>query len=245
MVPKLFLISNVLVTLLIIGQKAQADQTEVVFWQTIAKSKDGEEYCAYLAAYPDGKFFQLANIRAKKLGGSCLPSKKVADKKTNTTEPPVLTAKKTGDLQGKQSFFASENYFKGKMAFDSKNYKVALRLWTQSANEGYPEAQGLIGGMFAGGFGVQKDFKIAMEWYQKAARKGVAQAQLGIGNLYGDGLGVKQDYIRARMWFAISANRGNERAEFNLKKITERMATDDIKKSEQMALAWMKRHNQL
>ena len=56
--------------------------------------------------------------------------------------------------------FSSEKYFQGKMAFDSKDYKTALRLWAESAAQGYPDAQGLIGGMYAGGLGVKKDFKM-------------------------------------------------------------------------------------
>lgn len=243
--PKPLLIASAILTSLIIGQKAHANQEELVFWQTVAKSKDGDEYCAYIAEYPNGKFLPLANIRAKKYGGTCLSAKKFDQQSINLTKPAITAVKKTVPPRVKQSFFSSENYFQGKMAFDSKDYKTALRLWTQSAKEGYPEAQGLIGGMYAAGFGVQKDFKIAMDWYRKAARKGIAQAQLGIGNLYGDGLGVKKDYVRARMWFAISANNGNERAEFNLKKISQRMTAGDIAKSEKMALAWMKKNNQL
>ncbi len=245
MITKLVVFSSLILTILIIGPKTYANQTEVVFWQTIANSKDGDEYCAYLAAYPNGKFFSLANIRAKKFRGTCITAKKTETKIINDTKPAITTVRKTEALREKPSFFASENYLQGIMAFDSKNYKTALSLWTRSAKEGYPEAKGLIGGIYAGGFGVEKDFKIAMHWYQQAAKKGVAQAQLGIGNLYGDGLGVKKDYIQARMWYAISANRGNERAEYNLRKISQRMSDDDIAKSEKMALAWMKKYNQL
>ena len=224
---------------------AYADQTELVFWETVAKSSDGEEYCAYLAAYPNGKFRSLAKIRVRKFGGTCITAKKTEAQILDKTEAKTTAKKNSSSPRVKQSFFASDNYFQGKMAFDSKNYKTALQIWTESAEEGYPEAQGLIGGMYAGGFGVSKDFKAAMNWYQKAAKKGVAQAQLGIGNLYADGLGVKKDYIQARMWFAISANQGNERAEFNLKKISLRMTAHEIKKSEDIALAWMKKYNQL
>ena len=141
-----------------------------------------------------------------------------------------------------KSFFTSDAYFKGKLSFDAGNYKAAVKLWMGSAEKGYPEAQGLIGGMYHAGLGIEKDYAKAMEWYLKAAKKGVAQAQLGIGNLYGDGLGVEKDYIKACMWFVISAEAGSERAEYNLKKIAARMTEADVAKAERMALEWIKAH---
>ena len=141
-----------------------------------------------------------------------------------------------------ESFFTSDAYFKGKLSFDAGDYKAAVKLWMKSAEKGYPEAQGLIGGMYHAGLGIEKGYAKAMEWYLKAAKKGVAQAQLGIGNLYGDGLGVEKDYTKACMWFAISAEAGNERAEYNLKKITVRMTEADVAKAERMALEWIKAH---
>ena len=234
----------VLISGLVLATSALADRTEVVFWESIASSSDGEEYCAYVSAYPQGKFTALAKIRAKKFGGACaiagtVGPQPISPQSTITPAPPFGKAKTT------ESFFASDNYFEGKMAFDAKNYKKAIHLWSKSAEQGHPEAQGLVGGMYHAGLGVAKNYKKAMDWYRKAARKGVAQAQLGIGNLYGDGLGTKKDYVMARMWFAISANRGNDRAKYNLKKISQRMNADEIAKSEKLALDWIKDHNQL
>ena len=48
---------------------AQSD--EAVFWQSVSGSSDGAEFCAYLEAFPNGKFVALAKLRAKKLGVSC------------------------------------------------------------------------------------------------------------------------------------------------------------------------------
>lgn len=141
---------------------------------------------------------------------------------------------------GAQTFFTSENYFNGKIAFDKGDYEAALASWTASAEQGYPEALGLIGGLYHAGLGVEQDYAKAMELYLQAAEKGVAQAQLGIGNLYGDGLGVDKDYVKARMWFMISSNAGNERAEYNAGKVAQRMTEAEIDKADQMALEWIK-----
>ena len=141
-----------------------------------------------------------------------------------------------------ESFFTSENYLKGKFAFDEGDYEIAVKLWMDSAKQGQPEAQGFIGAMYHAGYGVEKDYGMAMKWYLKAAKKGVAQAQLGIGNMYGDGLGVEKDYVKARMWFEISADAGNQRAEYNSRKVAQRMTEADIAKADSMALDWIKTH---
>ena len=237
MISKPYLVALAIIATLAIATETRADQSELLFWKSLENSKDGDEYCAYMASYPDGKFLSLARIRARKYGGACINS---------NTHGVNNTSKDSFDRSdAKQSFFTSDIYFKAKKAFDSKDYKTAIRLWKISAAKGYPEAQGFIGGMYHAGLGVKKNYKVALDWYRKAAFKGVAQAQLGLGNLYGDGLGVKKDYVRARMWFAISANTGNQRAQFNLKKISLRMNPEEIAKSEQLALDWMKKHNQL
>ena len=228
----------VFMTSLVLAPSALADRTEVVFWESIASSLDGEEYCAYLSAYPQGKFKALAQLRAKKFGGSCAVSGTIGSQSISPARS-VDKAKKT------ESFFASDNYFDGKIAFDAKNYKKAIQLWSASAEQGHPEAQFLVGSMYNAGYGVTKNHEKAMDWFRKAAHKGDALAQFGIGNLYGDGLGVEKDYVMARMWFAISANGGNDRAEYNLNKISQRMSADEIAKSEKMALDWMRKNNQL
>lgn len=50
---------------------AAAQSDEAVFWQSISDSTDSAEFCAYLEAFPNGKFVALAKLRAKKLGGNC------------------------------------------------------------------------------------------------------------------------------------------------------------------------------
>ncbi len=228
----------VFMTGLTLSPSALADRAEVVFWETIASSLDGEEYCAYMSVYPQGKFAALAQLRAKKFGGSCTVAGTVGSQSISPSQS-VNRGKET------ESFFASDNYFDGKIAFDSKNYKKAIQLWSASAEQGHPEAQFLVGSMYNAGYGVTKNHEKAMEWFRKAAHKGDALAQFGIGNLYGDGLGVEKDYVIARMWFAISVNGGNDRAEYNLNKISQRMSADEIAKSEKMALDWMRENNQL
>lgn len=220
---------------------ASAQDAETVFWQSIGASTDGNEYCAYLAAYPKGKFAPLAQVRARKFGGSCAEAEAEAEAAAPAQAPQKPVAAKPAP-ERPQSFFTSDHYYEGKKAFDAKDYDTAARLWMEAAEMDMPDAQGLIGGLYHAGLGFEKDYAKAMEWYMKAALRGVAQAQLGIGNLYGDGLGVERSYVDARMWFAIAANGGNERAEYNLEKVGQRMEKADIEKADQMALDWIKKH---
>ena len=58
-----------------------------------------------------------------------------------------------------ESFFTSDAYLEGKVAFDAGNYESAVNIWIKSAEKGYPEAQGFIGGMYHAGLGVEKNYK--------------------------------------------------------------------------------------
>jgi formylglycine-generating enzyme required for sulfatase activity len=57
---------------------------ELAFWETIKDSKDPSEFEAYLAAYPDGRFARLAEIRIRSLAG---PPTKDTVEETAPAEP--------------------------------------------------------------------------------------------------------------------------------------------------------------
>ena len=68
-------------------------------------------------------------------------------------------------------------YKLGDSYFDQKNYELAYKYISKSAEDGYALAQNLFGYMYANGLGVTKDEEIAVEWYKKAADQGLAKAQ--------------------------------------------------------------------
>ncbi|MEK9724549.1 MAG: tetratricopeptide repeat protein [Rhodospirillaceae bacterium] len=238
-------IAAALVAAFAIATPAHADEAENIFWQSISASQDSAEYCAYLAAYPDGKYATLARLRVKKFGAACESDAKAA---APAPEPQstLLGAARPGSATMPRvvdSFFASPYYYDGKKAFDAGDFGNAMRIWMDAAQRGHGEAAGLIGGLYHAGMGVERDFDKAFEWYSKAAEKDVAQAQVGLGSMYGDGHGVERDYVKARMWFAIAADRGNERAEYNMKKVAQRMSEAEIKEADALALEWIKTHH--
>lgn len=142
-----------------------------------------------------------------------------------------------------ENFFTTKNYLDGKFAYDKANYDKAYKLWEESAQKGYAEAQYFVGAMHHAGQSVPVDYKIAMEWYQKAAAQNHAQSQLAIGALFADGRGVEKDNKKARMWFAIADINGSDRGEAYIKRIDTRMTPEEIEQSEKMAVDWINKNN--
>ena len=58
-----------------------------------------------------------------------------------------------------------------------ENTKEALRLFHQSAKQGYAEAQFFLGMCYANGSGVPQNKKKALKWYRKAAEQGHERAK--------------------------------------------------------------------
>lgn len=80
-----------------------------------------------------------------------------------------------------------------------------LQMVHTRAAQGDAEAQGVLGRMYAQGWGVPQDYAQAAKWYEKSAAQGNMFAQGALGVLYGKGFGVPQDYARAYMWFNLAA----------------------------------------
>ena len=146
---------------------------------------------------------------------------------------------------GKASdFLKTDEYWKGKAFYLNGNFKAAYDSWITSAEQGIPEAQFFVAGLLHAGKGVKRDFKTAIKWYRMAAQAGFSPAQLGMGNMIADGLGVKKDYIEAHMWFNIASANGHQKAQYNLKKIEQRMTTEEIQRAQILADLWLKKYPQ-
>ena len=137
------------------------------------------------------------------------------------------------------SFFTSESYWEGKTAYDKGDFKSALRIWEQSANKGVGEAQSFVGSLYHAGQGTKKNYKKAMNLYLKSAKHGISRSQLAVGTMYADGHGVKKNNIKARMWFTIAQINKHEQANQYIKKIDSRMTSEEITKSDEMAIIWL------
>ena len=111
----------------------------------------------------------------------------------------------------------SAQHFDSAVAANKRgDYKTAIKHLRPLAEKGLPDAQALLGAMYAHGRGVPPDPTEAIKWF----RKGIAQdnhwAQHNLGYMYSQGYGVPQNYFEAAKWFRKAANQGNADSQSNL-----------------------------
>ena len=111
----------------------------------------------------------------------------------------------------------SAQHFDSAVAANKRgDYRTAIKHLRPLAEKGLPEAQALLGAMYAQGRGVPQDPAKAIKWF----RKGIAQdnhwAQHNLGYMYSQGYGVPQNYFEAAKWFRKAANQGNADSQSNL-----------------------------
>lgn len=73
---------------------------------------------------------------------------------------------------------------KGEACLEKKEYKEAMKYFTQAAEHGDAKAEAGIGILYCNGWGVEKNYKEAFKWFCKSAEHGDAQSQLGLFLLY-------------------------------------------------------------
>ena len=112
----------------------------------------------------------------------------------------------------------------------SQNNKKFLKWLTKSAENGYAEAQYILGNCYLNSIGVEQDRTKAFKWYEKSAENGNAEG-LGvaqdddkaielvsnshspyeeaylIGLFYEEGDYIEQDYLKALKWYKKSSER--------------------------------------
>lgn len=84
------------------------------------------------------------------------------------------------------------------------------------AEQGDSTAQILLGGMYEGGYGVEKDYEEAEKWFRKSAEQGDDRGQVDLGNMYFNGTGVEENHEEAVKWFRKSAEQGSYRGQYAL-----------------------------
>jgi TPR repeat protein len=110
---------------------------------------------------------------------------------------------------------------KGWDAYTRGDYATAFKEWKPLAEQGDPDAQNALGGMYGSGIGVTQDYKEALKWKRLAAEQGDANAQWVLGVWYQYGKGVIQDYKEAVKWYRLGAEQGDARGQYNLGRMYE------------------------
>ncbi|MEO7676169.1 MAG: tetratricopeptide repeat protein [Verrucomicrobiota bacterium] len=93
---------------------------------------------------------------------------------------------------------------------------VDLQKTKSAAEGGDPNAQNLLGEIYANGEGVPSDYKEAAKWYRLAAEQGHAGGQKHLADLYDAGQGVSQDGGEAAKWLQLAAAQGHVGAQYSL-----------------------------
>jgi len=97
----------------------------------------------------------------------------------------------------------------------------AASAYSKAADLGSTSAMVGLGGLYAGGTGIEKNEGEARKLFEQAANAGNAVAMTNLGSLYGQGLGVPVDFATARSWFAKAAAANSAEAMFQLGLMTQ------------------------
>src|SRR5690242_13260620 len=99
----------------------------------------------------------------------------------------------------------ADPYTDGLAAFAGGDFAGALKLLTPLAEQGDIKAMNVVGGIYVGGFGVEKDCSKGWPMVMQAARAGYARAQYDMGRFYRVGTCVAVNRRESFAWFMKAA----------------------------------------
>ena len=114
--------------------------------------------------------------------------------------------------------------------------KTDLDTLRKHAEEGDPEAQYDLAGLYYNADGVEKDYDEAAKWLHKAAEQGHSRAQCNLGVYYHN---IRTDYCEAVKWYQKAADQGNMLAQYNLGLCFD--SGEGVKKDETEAVKWYRK----
>lgn len=98
----------------------------------------------------------------------------------------------------------------------AQHLKRAVRGYKSAADQQHPEAQYMLGRLYASGDGVSKNNKRAFQYYELAAAQGHTESLFYLGLMHHAGLGVPRDISKAISLYEAAAESGNKGALFYL-----------------------------
>ena len=104
----------------------------------------------------------------------------------------------------------------GRAAYERVDHPTAFEEWLPLAEQGMPEAQGLLGTTDLAGRGAPQDYVQAEAWFRKAAAQGGPSAQFYLGHLFREGKGVPHNEKEAVRWQPRSAEQDSASAQHSL-----------------------------
>jgi TPR repeat protein len=110
----------------------------------------------------------------------------------------------------------AQNYNKGVSAYESGDYRTALKEFLPLAENGDANAQAFIGLMHDDGAGVIQSDVEAVKWYRLAADQGNAAGQNNLGTKYDTGRGIMKNDAEAVKLYSLAAYQGYALGQRNL-----------------------------
>ena len=135
-------------------------------------------------------------------------------------------------------------------AYKAGRFPVVVRHLLPIANNNYPQAQELLGIMYAKGEGVTQDYESAVGWLTKAAEKDRPLAEHYLATLTFAGTGVSPDPVAALMWLYLAVvhyPEGPDRARAlqDRENLSSRLSRRDRLRAFEMAHDWLKRKDEV
>lgn len=93
---------------------------------------------------------------------------------------------------------------------------AAFNLMKQAADNGYADAQAMVGYFYRNGIGCSENYRSAVTYYRQAANRGNLMATNNLGFCYQHGYGVEEDGNKAMYYYTQAAEKGYSVAQSNL-----------------------------
>ncbi|MCV0396388.1 MAG: caspase family protein [Rhizobiaceae bacterium] len=218
---------------------------EELYWATIRESTLADDFHAYLRAFPDGDFGDLASARIEALERAAEVSSGLAPDGAAKSRAamraaamqridrvptqfiqyglialgyPLSSVSGVIDAETRRSARAYQASLSAEQT-GQLTAQQTVELLLAAASVGDEHAQTAVGIMMAAGQGLQQDYGLARLWLRHAAEKGNTYAQTNLAILYRDGLGGEKDLAAAEDLFEKAADGGLTEAADALKEL--------------------------
>jgi TPR repeat protein len=125
--------------------------------------------------------------------------------------------------------------------YQRRDFPAAVKKWRNVAEEGNPNAQSLLGEMYAFGQGVPLNYPEAHRLLRMAAAQGVAKAQFKLGSMYEKGHGFEKNPAMAHRWYGLADAAGHPDAYKDSQRMAAKLDAKAIQESKRWVEACVKR----
>lgn len=132
----------------------------------------------------------------------------------------------------------ADAFYDGLVAYNSRNYAGAARIWQRLAERGHANAQSSLGFLYVKGLGVRADSAKAAHWFLRAATKGVVEAQMFLGVMHLNGDGVLKSAVLAYMWSDVAVEAGYAQAIDFRAAVARNLTPQQIDEAKRLSLRW-------